>query len=83
MIETDDLAGLKMWSVTVEEMQTLRFELNMNFLQLVCHEESLEILKFMVLKFNGQDNAKRAMARHRDNHLGSQAIHLAATTGNR
>ena len=48
MIETDDLAGLKMWSVTAEEMQTLRFELNMNFLQLVCHEEAIEILKLMV-----------------------------------
>ena len=41
MIETDDLPGLKMWSVTIEEMQSLRFELNMNFLQLVCHEEAI------------------------------------------
>lgn len=60
-----------MWSVTLEEMQSFRFELNMNFLQLVCHEESIEILKYMVQKFNGEDSAKREMTRHRDSHLGS------------
>lgn len=32
MIETDDLAGLKMWGVTPTEMVNMRFELNMNFL---------------------------------------------------
>lgn len=39
---------MKMWAVTIEEMQKLRFELNMNFLQLVCHEEAIEILRYMV-----------------------------------
>ena len=48
MIETDDLAGIKMWGVTPLEMQNMNFELNMNFLQLACHEEALEILKYMV-----------------------------------
>jgi len=48
MIETDDLAGIKMWAVTPAEMINMRFELNMNFLQLACHEEAIEILKFMV-----------------------------------
>ncbi len=52
-------------------MQNIRFELSMNFLQLVCHEESIEILRFMVEKFKGDDTAKRAMAKHRDGHIGS------------
>ena len=71
MIETDDLAGIKMWGVTPLEMQNMRFELNMNFLQLTCHEEAIDILKYMVQQFKGETEAKKSMARHKDSHLGS------------
>ena len=46
-------------------------------------EEATQILEFMRYKFAQDENAKHKMAKHRDSHMGSQAIHLAAATGNR
>jgi len=68
--------------VTKLEMNTLRFEYNMNLLQLVCHEEAINILNYLVLQLENDRAAKKQMVEHRDGHLGSQAIHLAAATGN-
>ena len=46
-------------------------------------EEANQILEHMRYKFAQDENVKRQMAEHRDKHMGSQAIHLAAATGNR
>ena len=81
-VENDDLNGFKLWGVTKLEMNTLRFEYNMNLLQLVCHEEATNILNYLVLQLENDKAAKKQMVEHRDGHLGSQAIHLAAATGN-
>ena len=66
-----------------KEYLNLRFNYNMNLLQLVCFEEASRILESMRHKFANDDDAKMRMAQHRDSHMGSQAIHLAAATGNR
>lgn len=63
-------------------MNTLRFQYNMNLLQLVCHEEAANILNYLYLQLENDNSAKKQMVEHRDGHLGSQAIHLAAATGN-
>jgi hypothetical protein len=63
-------------------MNTLRFDYNMNLIQLVCHEEAVNILNYLVGQLEHDSAAKRQMVTHRDGHLGSQAIHLAAATGN-
>lgn len=54
----------------------------MNLLQLVCHEEAITILKFMAEQLANDMETKQLISTYRDAHLGSQAIHLAATTGN-
>lgn len=54
----------------------------MNLLQLVCHEEAITILKFMAEQLANDSETKKIISTFRDAHLGSQAIHLAATTGN-
>ena len=82
-VEDDELQGFKLWGVTRLEMVTLRFNYNMNLLQLVCFEEATKILKYMTQVLDGDDETKIQMSKHRDAHMGSQAIHLAATTGNR
>lgn len=46
-------------------------------------EEATQILEFMRYKFAQDEKTKLDMAKHRDSHMGSQAIHLAAATGNR
>jgi hypothetical protein len=65
--------------VTEDEYKTLRFRDNMNILQMVCHEEATCVLEYM--KMNLTESLKYYMALHRDDYLGSQAIHLAAATG--
>ena len=55
----------------------------MNLLQIVCFEEANFILDHLRQIFTNNSTAKRIMAQHRDSHLGSQAIHLAAAAGNR
>ena len=55
----------------------------MNLLQLICFEEANLILDFVRVKFADDMPSKRILAQHRDSEMGSQAIHLAAATGNR
>jgi ankyrin repeat protein len=54
----------------------------MNLLQLVCHEEAVNILQYLTEELENCNEVKEQMVTHRDSHLGSQAIHLAAATGN-
>lgn len=60
----------------------MRFDYNMNLLQLCCHEEAILILQWLTVKLRDQEKLKTAMTEHRDSKVGSRAIHLAATTGN-
>lgn len=83
MIEDDDLSSLTRLGLTFKEIEELRFEYDMNFLQLVCHEEALKILVWLThTKLKDNERMRTVLAAYRDSHLGSQAIHLAATTGN-
>ena len=52
-------------------MNTLRFDYNMNLIQLVCHEEAVNILNYLVGQLEHDSAAKRQMVTHRDGHLGS------------
>jgi hypothetical protein len=44
IIENDDLSSFKLQLLTHEMLMNLRFEYDMNLLQLVCHEEAVSIL---------------------------------------
>jgi len=55
----------------------------MNILQLVCHEESELCLDWLTKDILANEPViRKDLAEYRDAHLGSQAVHLAATTGN-
>jgi hypothetical protein len=41
LVEADDLAGFKSLKLTVGEIEELRFDLQMNLLQLLCQEEAI------------------------------------------
>lgn len=82
IIENDDLNTFKLCQITLREMETLRFEYDMNLIQLVCHEEAVFILEHLVKVLEHEPGLKKRMVDYRDAHLGSQAIHLAAATGN-
>jgi len=78
-VENDNLSLFRMLEVTEDEYKTLRFRDNINILQMVCHEEAICVLEY--LKIHLTTSLKQQMALHRDDYLGSQAIHLAAATG--
>ena len=82
----NNLDSFKFLKLSRKEYLNMRFKFennDMNLLQLVCFEEANLILEFMRVKFADDEAAKKQMAEHRDTHMGSQAIHLAAATGNR
>ena len=70
-------------NISKQEVMSLRFKNDMNMLQLICSEESIAILDFVRAKFSNDKTSKQKLAQHRDKYIGSQAIHLAAATGNR
>ena len=70
-IEKNDVESFRFLNLSKKEYLNLRFEYNMNVLQLVCFEEANLILDTMRHKFENDDIAKRAMAQHRDSHMGS------------
>jgi ankyrin repeat protein len=65
--------------VSAEEIIDLRFDYNMNLLQFVCHEHATSIFACITDLLTQEQRFK--MADHRDSHLGSKAIHLAAASG--
>ena len=81
-IELDNLKLFLSYGITFVELTTLRFEYNMNILQLVCHEEALEILQYLCQFLAAHEGLRKELTNYRDSHLGSQAIHLAAASGN-
>ena len=50
---------------------------------MICYEEAVAILDFVRAKFVNDLPSKRKLAQHKEQVMGSQAIHLAAATGNR
>ena len=83
LVKEDELQGFRLWGVKKEEMISMRFEYNMNLLQLACFEEATCILRYITEVLADDAQTRLSMGKHRENNLGSQAIHLAATTGNR
>lgn len=71
MVQEDDLKSIMRLNLTVAEIEQMRFEHKMNFLQLVCHEEALEILKWLTIKLNEFPRIKSLMVQYRDGKLGS------------
>ena len=49
----------------------MRFNYEMNLLQLICFEEASLILDFIRAKFEDDMNSKRLLAQHRDAEMGS------------
>ena len=70
-IEKNDVESFRFLNLSKKEYRDLRFDYDMNVLQLVCFEEASLILDAMRHKFENDDIAKRAMAQHRDSHMGS------------
>ena len=61
-IEKNDVESFRFLNLSKKEYLNLRFDYNMNVLQLVCLEEASLILDTMRHKFANDDIAKRAMA---------------------
>lgn len=82
-IELDDIDSFRLLGVSRKEIQNLIFNFNMNILQLVVFEEAIRIFDYLT-RFMINDSILRInLGKHRDSHMGSQAIHLAAASGNR
>ena len=61
-VETNDVESFRFLNLSKKEYLNLRFDYNMNVLQLVCFEEAHLILDTIRHKFANDDIAKRAMA---------------------
>ena len=66
--------------LSLKQILDCRFEYEMNILQFICKEGSIECLRALTEKVPLAQ--KKELAGFRDQHLGSQAIHLAASSGN-
>ena len=70
-------------NISKQELLSLRFDNDENILQVICAEEAIAILDFVRSKFASDLPSKRKLAKHRSKGKGTQAIHIAAATGNR
>ena len=61
-VENDDVEAFRLMMLSRKEYLNLRFNYNMNLLQLVCFEEASRILESMRHKFANDDDAKMRMA---------------------
>ena len=82
-IQQNDVESFRFMNISKQEVMSLRFKNDMNMLQVICSEEAIAILDFVRAKFSNDKTSKQKLAQHRDKDIGSQAIHLAAATGNR
>lgn len=82
-IQLDDINSFRLLSVSKKEIQSLRFESNMNILQLICFEEAVKIFDMLNRNLSHDSKVRFELGEHRDSHNGCQAIHLAAASGNR
>ena len=55
----------------MQEVSQIRFEYNMNLLQLVCHEEAVQILNYLIIMLDAEVYLKETLVNNRDSHLGS------------
>ena len=85
IVQRDDHISLLMLDLTNADIKKMRFPGRMNLLQLVCNEGAVKILEHLQKCFTGDEYAadRLQMVNHRDNHLGSSAIHFAAACGRR
>ena len=61
-METNDIESFRFLGVQKKEVMNLRFNYNMNLLQLICFEEAALILDFIRAKFEDDINSKRQLA---------------------
>lgn len=61
-METNDIEQFRFLGIQKKEVMTLRFNYNMNLLQLICFEEATLILKFIQAKFEDDMESKRKLA---------------------
>lgn len=47
-VNVDDIDQFRFLGVTREEVLNLRFNYDMNLLQLICYDEAIKILRFIV-----------------------------------
>jgi len=55
----------------------------MNLIQIVCNEGATKILTCISALYDGDEFTKLELVAHKDNHLGSKAIHFASASGKR
>ena len=70
-MENNDVEQFRSLMLSTRDCLNMRFNYNMNLLQLVCFEEANLILDAMRFKFADDEAAKFQMAQHRDSHMGS------------
>ena len=59
IVENNDIESFRFLNLTRKEFLNMRFQYNMNLLQLVCFEEASLILEAMRHKFSNDEMAKR------------------------
>jgi len=57
--------------VTKKEIQTLKFDYNMNILQLICFEEAVKILEFLTRTLYHDNMIRFELGKQRDSHMGA------------
>jgi hypothetical protein len=50
---------------------------------LICFEEAIKIIELISRTLHHDTMLRFELGKHRDSHMGAQAIHLASATGNR
>lgn len=71
-IEDDDVHRLKQLQFSLHDCKTMRFEYQMNVLQLICHEESIFALDYVTkVILANEPSLRKELAEYRDAHLGS------------
>lgn len=57
--------------MTKKEIQTLKFDFNMNILQLICFEEAVKILEFLTRTLFHDSMIRFDLGKQRDSHMGA------------
>ena len=70
-VETNDIESFRFLGIQKNEVMKMRFNYDMNLLQLICFEEASLILDFIRAKFEDDKNSKKLLAEHRDAEMGS------------
>lgn len=70
-VQLDDINSFRLLSVTKKELTTLKFESNMNLLQLICFEEAVKIFEFITRVLAHDQQIRQELGKERDSHNGA------------